>query len=499
MKLYPSISSRFNRWAKLVAGVAVISIAITACHKEDFSYQEQTRSIQMLDAIRNDTSLSIAVQALEKTGIAATLNTYGPFTFFAPDNNAFRAFFRNQGKRGLDDFAKDSLTTIMAYHILIARLKAAEFISGPQAVTTGRGDAISIDISRGFKFNAVANGKANIYLTDQEYSNGLLHKMDAVLDPPILTIGQFLAQNQNLYSQFSAGLQKAGLTDTITNLTNAFGTRIQLTLFVENNATLQQAGINYSSLTDDSVRYLMRNHIVAGGGFSNTYTRAGRPVTAVPTVNVIERYDSCVATLDGQDWIYFNLAAPKLINENNSFLSSDIILRNGIIHVVEKPLIFNPAYKRTQIYHRFWAEAAYCYGIPGLAQGAPPVPNNGSSGNFRWYVDNAIPRGGGNEALLFINPDGINTDSLVFIVRNIKKGKYQFVANYKNGGRGTYQLAYENDNIGIPVSYAPGAVYTQNVVVGTYNFATSGNKRLRLVCTALPGLNIENMVITPVY
>ncbi len=498
MKIYQSTRRHFTSWAKLIAGVTVISLIVNACKKDDFSYQEQTRSIQMLDAIRNDTSLSIAVQALEKTGLAATLNTYGPFTFFAPDNNAFRTFFKNVGKSGLDAFAKDSLTTIMTYHILPTRLKAAEFVQGPQAVSTGRGDFISIDISRGFKFNAVANGKANIYLTDQEYSNGLLHKMDAVLDPPILTIGQFLAQNQNLYSQFSAGLQKAGLTDTVTNLTNAFGSRIRLTLFVESNTTLQQAGVNYSSLTDDSTRYLMRNHIVAGAGFSSSYTRGGKPYTAVPTINVIERYDSCVSTLDGQDWIYFNLAAPKLINENNSFVSSDIILRNGIIHVVEKPLIFNPAYKRTQIYHRVWAEQAYCYGIPSFAQGAPPVANNSSSGNFRWYNEGGSPR---KENFTFMNPDGINSDSLVIVMRNIKKGSYRFVVNFKgnNGARGDYQMMYEADTLGATVNYGVAPDWTQNIVAGTYKFATSGDKRLRFVCKRVGGINIECVVATPVY
>lgn len=494
MKSYQSISCIFNRWAKLVACVVVISIAITACNKDDFSFQEQNRSVQMLDAIRADTSLSIAVQALEKTGIAATLNTYGPFTFFAPDNNAFRAFFKNQGKKGLDDFAKDSLTTIMTYHILPARLKAAEFVSGPQPISTGRGDFISIDISKGYKFNAIANGKAKIYQTDNEYSNGLLHKMDAVLDPPILTIGQFLAQNQNLYSQFSAGLQKAGLTDTVTNLNNAFGTRIRLTLFVESNATLQQAGIDFNNFTPDSVRHYMRNHIVAGAGFSSTYTRLN---TAIPTINVIERYDSVLATLDGQDWIYFNLAAPKLINENNSFVSSDIILRNGIIHVVEKPLIFNPDYKRTQLYHRVWAEQAFCYGIPGFAQGAAPVPNNSAGGNFRWYNEGGSPR---RENFTFMAPDGVN-DSLVVVVRNVKKGSYRITANFKgnNGGRGDFQLMYDTAKIGTPVNFGVAPEYTQNVVIGTYKFATSGNKRLSLVCTRVGGINIECLVLTPTY
>jgi hypothetical protein len=265
---------------------------------------------------------------------------------------------------------------------------------------------------------------------------------------------------------------------------------------VENNATLQQAGINYSALSDDSTRYLMRNHIVRGAGFSASYTRNGKPTTAVPTVNVIERYDSCVSTLDGQDWIYFNLAAPKLINENNSFVSSDIILRNGIIHVVEKPLIFNPAFKRTQIYHRFWSEAAYCYGIPGFAQGAVPVPNNSSGGSFRWYNDGA-PRG---ENLLYMLPDGVGTDSLVFVVRNVKKGSYRFTTNYKTAfNRGDFQLWYQNDSIGAPVNHSVGSTYTQNTVIGTYKFTFSGDKRLRLVCTRVGGINVENMVLTPVY
>src|SRR5581483_7645207 len=132
---------------------------------------------------------------------------------------------------------------IMIYHILPTRLKAEEFIQGPQATATGAGDYISIDISKGYKSTAVANGIATIYQTDLEYYNGFVHKMDAVLDPPVLTIGQFLQNNPDKYSIFVGGLQRAGLMDTLTSLTNSSGVRNRLTLFCETNDVLQKAGI----------------------------------------------------------------------------------------------------------------------------------------------------------------------------------------------------------------------------------------------------------------
>ncbi len=176
----------------------------------------------MMDMLRADTSLSIAVEALDKAQLSGTLNTYGPFTLFAPDNKAFRNYIKNVGKTSLADFTGEEITTLMTYHILGARLRSADFIPGPQTASTGRGDYIALDISRGTKTEALANGKARLYETDIEYSNGIVHRMDAVLDPPILTIGAFLEQNPQ-YSVIKEGLQRAGLMDTLVAQTDAQG------------------------------------------------------------------------------------------------------------------------------------------------------------------------------------------------------------------------------------------------------------------------------------
>ncbi len=82
--------------------------------------------------------------------MSATLNTYGPFTFFIPDNNAWRKFFASKGKAKLDDFSEEELKTTLVYHILPTRIKSAEFVQGPQTTATGRGDFITLDISKGF-------------------------------------------------------------------------------------------------------------------------------------------------------------------------------------------------------------------------------------------------------------------------------------------------------------------------------------------------------------
>jgi uncharacterized surface protein with fasciclin (FAS1) repeats len=482
----------FKLWSPAIAAALMIVIGTQSCKKDPFSYQEQNRSVLAYEQMKQDTSLSFAVAALEKAKMAPTLNTYGPFTFFAPDNKAFRKFFAAKGKAGLDNFSADEIKFYMIYHIMQVRLKSGDFVQGPQPQPSGMGDFISLDISKGFKFNTIANGVANVYETDIEYANGLVHKMDAVLDPPTLTIGQFLDQNKDKYSIMIAGLKRANLWDTLSNLTDAGGQRIRLTFFAENNEVLQAAGItSFDSWPLDRLDTLLRYHMIAGAGFSSTYTRK---TDAKSTIGIEERWDSTILSLNKQQYLYFDLAATKFINGVANFIASDVIMRNGVLHSVDKHLEFDPSIKRTQIYHWFRGAlpTTFAYGIPGINSNQQAAING--SGNWRTFAEN-------NREFLFFNPDGVN-DSMVTIIPNIRTGKYRIEVNYKSGGRGDYQLMYRNDLIGVPVNMGiqvGTTVYDQRIVIGTYNFATSGDKRLNFVCTRVSGFAPENLVLTPVY
>lgn len=498
-----NILSKFVNSTYATIFVIVSSIALLQSCSRDlgFSYQVADRKLLMFDQIKADTNFSIFVEGLEKTNLSSVLNSYGPYTVFAPNNTGFRKYFALKGKSGLSAFALDTLANILRYHIVPAKpgdgaLYAANFIQGPQATASSSGDLINIDISNGFKSTAVANATALIYSTDNEYYNGLLHKMDGVLDPPIQTIGEFLLSNPSTYSIITSGLQRAGLMDTLTKLNNPLGVRTRITLFAETNDVLRANGVtDYNGYSQDSLVKYMRNHLVAGAGGRKSYTRNN---TAIAQLGLKDRWDTTLATLDGEDWIYLDLAAPRLINGTTDFTVSDLSMRNGLIHNVSKPLTFTNN-KRTQIYHQCWAYPAFCYGPAGFAPGASPVANV-SSGNFRWYYDGGVYNGTTITNLLFMLPASIN-DSLVMVVSGVKRGKYEIRVSGKGGGtRGTYQVNFGADSITTYNFNYPGAPgnFRQNALLGTYDFKTSGNKRLKLIAKNTSGINLECFVFTPV-
>ncbi len=479
---------------KVILAVLLLAVLTAGCEQEEISFQEQNRKLLMMDMLRQDTPLTIAVQALDKASMSGTLNAYGPITLFAPDNNAFRKYFKNVGKTSINDFSEAEIKTLMVYHVLGTRLRASDFIPGPQPFTTGRGDYITLDISRGIKSDALANGKAKLYETDIEYSNGVMHKMDAVLDPPILTIGQFLEQNTQ-YSIMVGGLRRAGLLDTLVKLTNPAGERTRLTLFAETNEVLQAAGISsFDNMPIEELRANMRYHLLAGGAFTSQY--AGF-TPEVPTIGVIERWDNTLSTLDPNSHIYYNIATLKPINTNIDFRGSDILMQNGVLHNVDKHMVYSSAVPRTQIMHIFTNALNYAYGLPGVSSTTQP-PVNSVSGRFRMFAEpSSHPRT--SAMVLYFEPD-TKDDSLVTVVKNVRKGKYKIAINYKSGTRGDLQMMFEQDKIGPVKGYSAAPTYYQNMEIGTYEFKTSGDKRIKWVtlATNIRTVVMDVMVLTPV-
>jgi uncharacterized surface protein with fasciclin (FAS1) repeats len=474
--------------------ILVILVGVVAgCEREEISFQEKDRMFQMMDMLRADTSLSITVEALDKAQLSGTLNTFGPFTLFAPDNKAFRSYIKNVGKTSIADFTSEEITTLMIYHILGTRLRSADFIPGPQAFSTGKGDYITLDISKGTKTEALANGKARLYETDIEYSNGIVHKMDAVLDPPVLTIGAFLQQNPQ-YSIMKAGLQRAGLMDTLVALTNAQGERIRLTLFAETNEVLAAAGITtFDNMPLDELEDLMRYHLVPGSSFTAQY--AGL-TAAVPAIGVIERWDNTLSTLSPDSHIYYDMAGQKQVNAAIDFRGSDILMKNGVLHNLDKHMVFSSAVPRTQITHVFSQTLNYAYGLAGISPTAQPIIST-AAGRFRYFAETSHPRSGA--MVLFFEADS-KDDSLISIVRNVRKGKYKIAINYKNGNRGDLQLMFGEDKIGPVKNYGAGTTFYQNMELGSYEFTTSGDKRFKWVSQAskLAAVVMDVMVLTPV-
>ncbi len=127
----------------------------------------------------NNPNFSILVQAVVKAGLVEALSAPGPFTIFAPTNDAFNALFAALGVSGIGDLTAEQLTPILLYHVVSGNVIASQVSTG-MVPTLKAGSNISIVAnSMGVKLN----GNSNVVATDVQGTNGVIHAIDAVLIP----------------------------------------------------------------------------------------------------------------------------------------------------------------------------------------------------------------------------------------------------------------------------------------------------------------------------
>jgi uncharacterized surface protein with fasciclin (FAS1) repeats len=123
-------------------------------------------------------SLSTLVAAVQAAGLASTLDGAGPFTVFAPTNDAFAKLPAGVVDKLLLPCNKDALTKILTYHVVPAKVLAADI--KPGTVATVEGQNVTLAASN----NVVTVNGANVTTADVAASNGVVHVIDGVLLPP---------------------------------------------------------------------------------------------------------------------------------------------------------------------------------------------------------------------------------------------------------------------------------------------------------------------------
>lgn len=119
---------------------------------------------------------SILVEAVTKANLGEALSADGPFTVFAPTNNAFTALFKQLGVNGVEDLTADQLTPILTYHVVSGKVMSSDLSN--TSVATLNGQKIKIDLSDGVKIN-----ESNVVTADISGTNGVIHVIDKVLIP----------------------------------------------------------------------------------------------------------------------------------------------------------------------------------------------------------------------------------------------------------------------------------------------------------------------------
>jgi uncharacterized surface protein with fasciclin (FAS1) repeats len=130
------------------------------------------------DIAAGDDRFETLVAAVTATGLDATLRGGGPFTVFAPTDDAFDALPDGL----LEDLLADlpALTDILLYHVVAGEINAATLVTLP-SVTTVLGEDVTVTVTEDGVF---LNDTVEVIITDIPASNGIIHAIDAVLIPP---------------------------------------------------------------------------------------------------------------------------------------------------------------------------------------------------------------------------------------------------------------------------------------------------------------------------
>jgi len=266
--------------------LAVFQAMLTGCQDEEplevFFEEEELLISAYLEKHSDDYSSLIRV--LEITNLKSTLNAYGHYTFFAPDNGAFDSFLAKQGNSSLDEFDVSFLTTLIRYHLLDQEIESSYFRDGVIQDTTYSGDRLVITLSAGGQ-EAIMVNEANITERDIHLENGILHRLDGVMTPIVGSIMDRIDETEG-FTIFADALEISGLSDTLNiiriNLNEDILFRTRFTIFAEPDEVYNQEGIStaadlvarYSDTgdptnTEDGFYQYVAYHVVPGLYFLN--------------------------------------------------------------------------------------------------------------------------------------------------------------------------------------------------------------------------------------
>lgn len=297
--------------------LAIFSMVIFAsCSKDDKDEPMDTPK-NIVEVASGDARFSILVEAVTKANLASALQADGPFTVFAPTNDAFNALFAQLGVSGIADLDAATLTPILLNHVVSGQVKAADVATGYASTlnTSAPGNnSVKIFLNKG---SDVKVEGSKVIIADIMASNGVIHAIDKVILPS--TVVGHAINNPN-FSILVEAVVKANLVDAL----SAAG---PFTVFAPTNDafnklfnTLGVSGI--SALTAEQLTPILLYHVVSGNVTSSQVSTG-----SVPTLK------------DGSN---LNLLVNNMgvtINSGVNVVATDVQGSNGVIHVIDAVLL----------------------------------------------------------------------------------------------------------------------------------------------------------------
>lgn len=161
------------------SSMASDSTSDSSTSSESSEATDDTDPGTIVDVATEAGTFATLLQAAQTAGLVDTLNGEGPFTVFAPTDDAFAAL----PEGALDDLIADpeALKDVLLYHVVQGAEVTAEEVVDMTSAEMANGETVSIKVVDG---KVVLNDDVNVTSTDIAASNGVIHVIDAVLLPP---------------------------------------------------------------------------------------------------------------------------------------------------------------------------------------------------------------------------------------------------------------------------------------------------------------------------
>ena len=258
-------------------------------------------------------SFKTLAAALKAAGLVETLQGKGPFTVFAPTDEAFANLPEGTVETLLKPENKKQLVAVLTYHVVAGKVMAADVVKLDAAATVN-GQRVNIKVDG----DTVQVDAAHVVKADIHCSNGIIHVIDQVILPSSENIPQ-TADKAGIFKTLLAAAKAAGLVEALS------GDK-PLTVFAPTDdafAALPKGTVEtlLKPENKDKLAGILKYHVVAGRVFSNDLL-SGKEVTTLQGGKL------SVTMKDG-----------KAMVVNSGLVKTDIDAANGVIHVIDTVLL----------------------------------------------------------------------------------------------------------------------------------------------------------------
>ena len=159
----------------LISTILMVGVCLAGSNSMDAS-KEESSAADIVDTAVAAGNFQTLVSAVEAAGLVDTLKGEGPFTVFAPTDEAFAKIPQEQLESLLEN--KTQLTAVLTYHVIAGKVMSTD-LTDDMAVATVQGENVTINLDEG----SVMVNDAKVVQADIECSNGVVHAIDTVLMP----------------------------------------------------------------------------------------------------------------------------------------------------------------------------------------------------------------------------------------------------------------------------------------------------------------------------